>query len=127
MFAITGVYAALLAIWFIVLSVRVIAVRRRDGVSLGSDGDAGLERRVRAQGNFSEYAPFGVVLLALLEARGGAPWLLHGIGAALLAGRLMHGIAFSWTRANMRLRVGGMVLTFAALGAAAAGLLFTAP
>ena len=64
---ITGLYAAALALLFVVLSARVITVRRANKVSLGDGGDADLLARVRAQGNFAEYAPLGIVLILIAE------------------------------------------------------------
>ena len=114
--AITGLYAALLAGLFIVLSARVIAYRRGNSISLGDGGDGVLLARVRAQGNFAEYASFGVLLMLIAEAQGTAPFWLHLCGAQLLIGRLLHSVNFSFGIRNMGLRVGGMVLTLTALG-----------
>jgi uncharacterized protein len=116
---ITGLYAAPLAVLFIVLSARVISYRRGNAISLGDGGDAVMLARVRAQGNFAEYAPFGVLLMLIAEAQGTAPVWLHLCGGVLLTGRLLHGINFSFGIRNMALRVGGMVLTLTALGLAA--------
>ncbi len=116
---ITPVYAALLALFFVVLSARVITYRRANRVSLGSGGDTVLERRIRAQGNCAEYAPLGVLLMLTAELAGAGPVWLHGTGLLLLAGRLLHGTAFSFLGPNMPMRVGGMVLTLASLIAGA--------
>lgn len=46
--------------------------------------------------NFTEYVPLTLVMLALLEARGGVPaWLLHGLGATFLVGRSLHALSGS--------------------------------
>ena len=113
--AITGLYAAALAVLFLVLSVRVIVYRRGNSISLGDGGDAVLLARIRAQGNFVEYAPFGLLLLLIAEAQGTAPFWLHLCGGLLLMGRVMHGVNFSFAIRNMLLRVGGMVLTLTSL------------
>ena len=57
--AITGSYAAALTLLFVVLSARVIVHRRGKKVSLGDGGDPVLVQKIRAQGNFAEYAPLG--------------------------------------------------------------------
>jgi uncharacterized membrane protein YecN with MAPEG domain len=67
---------------------------------LGSGGKEELERAIRAQGNFAEYVPFGIILLAALELNG-APWWLVAIpGLTLIIGRLIHaqGITYTSTR-----------------------------
>jgi uncharacterized protein len=116
---VTGLYAALLAVLFFVLSARVIVYRRGNSISLGDGNDPVLLQRIRAQGNFSEYAPFGIVLMLVAEAQGSPAFWLHICGILLLIGRAMHGVNFSFGLRQMGLRVGGMLLTLLALGLAA--------
>lgn len=113
---ITGFYAALIAVVFLVLCVRVIRYRRGNKIGLGDDGDKSLMKRMRAQANCAEYAPFGLILMALVELQNPNMFLLHLIGLTLLAGRLAHGFGFSASPPVMRLRVGGMMLTFTSFG-----------
>ena len=112
---ITGIYAAALAVLFVLLSARVIMFRRANKVSLGDGGDEVLLARVRAQGNFAEYAPFGLLLILIAELQGTSPFWLHLCGGLLLVGRIMHGVNFSFGLRKMILRVGGMVLTLTSL------------
>jgi uncharacterized membrane protein YecN with MAPEG domain len=114
--AVTGLYAALLAALYLVLTARVIRFRRGAGVSLGDGDDPVLRARIRAHGNFAEYAPIGLILLLIAEVQATPAVWLHVLGALLLAGRLLHGINFSFGLRRMPLRVGGMVLTLLALG-----------
>ncbi len=116
---ITPLYAAVAALMLISLSVRVIGMRRRRRVSIGDGEDEILARRIRAQGNFIEYVPMALVLLLLLELGGASAWLLHGLGIALLAGRLVH--AWSLAAHNGTGRIIGMGLTFGVLVVAAIG------
>ncbi|MGL6212027.1 MAG: MAPEG family protein [Paracoccaceae bacterium] len=116
---ITPVYAALLAVWFIVLSFRVIAARRENRAAYGDGGNLAMQGRIRAQGNFAEYAPFALLLMLMAELGGAAVWALHVVGILLLAGRVVHGIGLSWHPRVFPLRVWGMGLTFTALGVAA--------
>lgn len=88
MLTVTPVCAALLAVLFLVLSGRVILYRRSKQISLGDWGDPEMVKRARVHGNFAEYAPFGLVLVVLVELMGGAGLLVHGLAAALLAGRV---------------------------------------
>lgn len=124
--AITPLYAAILALMFILLSLRVILLRREVRVALGDGGNSQLLRRQRVQGNFAEYVPFALVLMALAELQGAAAWTLHLIGVALLVGRIAHAAGVSRTPEPYRLRVAGMGLTFAALSIAAAANLVAA-
>jgi uncharacterized membrane protein YecN with MAPEG domain len=67
MLLITSVIAAALTIIFVKLSFAVIGLRRKNQIGLGSGGIDDLERAIRAQGNFAEYVPFGIILIACLE------------------------------------------------------------
>ena len=117
---ITALYAGLLALLLVALSFRVIALRRAQRISLGG-GDARLEQRIRSQANFCEYVPLALLLLGLLEAGDLAPWVLHGLGMALLVGRLAH--PWGIEGAGMVFRQVGTLLTFGVLILAAVALL----
>jgi len=58
---ITALYAGLLAPLFILLSIRVIDVRRTARISIGHGDDPELLRRMRVHANFAEYAPFALI------------------------------------------------------------------
>ncbi len=113
---VTPLYAGLLALFFVLLSLRVISRRRGANINLGDGGDADMQRRVRGHGNFAEYVPFALLLIALLEIGGVTPiWLLHLLGLTLVVARVLHGIALSYSQHFMLGRVLGTVLTFAVL------------
>jgi uncharacterized membrane protein YecN with MAPEG domain len=112
---ITSIIAAVLTIIFIKLSFAVIGLRRKNRVGLGSGGHDDLERAIRAQGNFAEYVPFGLILIACLELNG-APWWLVAIpGVTLIVGRLIHAKGINELPPNFSKRVLGMKLTFVTL------------
>ena len=113
--AITPVYAGLIALVFVFLSFRVIGLRRRVGIGLGDGGDLSLMRRQRVHGNFAEYVPLVIVLMALAELQGQSLWKIHLIGICLIGGRLLHAYGVSQEPETTRLRVAGMFLTFVAL------------
>ena len=115
MLAVTGIYAFGLTVLYLLLAARVIIYRRGNKVSLGNGNDPVLEARIRAHGNFAEYAPLGLILMLIAEMQGTSSIWLHLVGVLLLVGRLMHGINFSFAIRNMQLRVGGMILTIFAL------------
>jgi len=112
---ITAIYAALLGLLLVILSVRVVGVRRSRRVSLGDGGDADLRGRIRAHANFTEYTPMALLLMAFAESLGAAGLIVHGLGLALTAGRIAHAVAISPVRQNLLLRTIGMSLTFAVL------------
>ena len=111
---ITSLYAGLLALIFLALSARVVAVRGR--VSLGDGGDPEVLRRMRGHANFAEYVPLILVMMAMLEYQQIAAWQLHAIGATLVFARVIHGIALSFTKKWFFGRFFGTVLTFTLLG-----------
>jgi uncharacterized membrane protein YecN with MAPEG domain len=113
---VTPLYAGILAIFFIVLSMRVINHRRGANIGLGDGGDAVMQRRIRGHGNFAEYVPLALLLIALLEIGGTTPfWLLHLLGLMLVIGRVLHGIALSYTEKWFPGRFFGVILTFLVL------------
>lgn len=109
---VTILYASLLALFFVFLSVRTIRMRRSLGIGLGDANNAAMTRAMRVHSNFAEYVPFSLLLLYFAESVG-APWLLmHGLGLALLTGRGLHAFGVSREPEDYRFRVAGMSLTF---------------
>ncbi|NBX66824.1 MAG: glutathione metabolism protein [Proteobacteria bacterium] len=113
----TGFYAGILAIFYIYLAVRVIKVRRRTKTKLGDGGNEDLMNAIRAHGNFAEYVPFALLLMAILNQQGLAPAFIHVMGSALVLGRIIH--AYSITKDILKLRPVGMGMTFTVIFAAA--------
>ena len=109
----TPLYAGLLTLFYVALSFRVIGRRRAQKISLGDGNDADMERRIRVHGNFAEYVPLTLILMALIELQDKPDLVVHAIGLLIIAGRLLHVIGVSAT--IFPARVFGMVLTFAAL------------
>ena len=117
---VTPLYAGLLGLWFLVLSLRVIQRRRnRDGITLGDGGDPRMLRLIRGHGNFAEYVPLILLLIALLELGHTSTYVLHGLGIVLLVGRLLHGFALSFTTRFRFGRFWGAALTLFVLVVAA--------
>lgn len=95
---VTPLYAGLLALWYLVLSIRVIQYRGTAKINLGDGGDVGMLRRIRAHANFAEYVPLLLLMIGYLEVSHFSIYVLHVLGASLLVARLLHGIAFSFTQ-----------------------------
>ncbi|MEN9944816.1 MAG: hypothetical protein RLY18_774 [Pseudomonadota bacterium] len=112
MLLVTSIIAAVLTIIFIKLSFNVISLRRKNKVGLGNGGHEDLERAIRAQGNFAEYVPFGVILIACLELNGAPWWLVLVPGIFLIIGRLVHAKGINTPPPDFSLRVLGMKFTF---------------
>ncbi len=116
-------YAAILALVYLFLSYRVITGRNTNKVTLGTGGNAAIERLVRVHANFAEYTPFALLLLMMAEFKAVAPLILHGLGSALILGRAVHAYGVSQTPENFRFRITGMMLTFGVLAVTAVALL----
>ena len=108
---VTPLYAALLALWLLVLSLRVVSLRRSARVSLGDGGNPMLARAIRGHANFAEYVPLALLLLLILELSRFSIYLIHALGVMLLLGRLMHGYALAFTSESRTVRAGGVLLT----------------
>lgn len=115
MLLMTSIIAAILTIIFVKLSFAVIDLRRKNKVGLGSGGYDDLERAIRAQGNFAEYVPIGLILIACLELNGAPWWLVILPGIALIIGRLIHAKGINEPPPNFSSRVLGMKFTFGTL------------
>ena len=112
--SIVPVYAAVLGILFLALTIAVIRNRYRLKVSLGG-GDERMNRIIRGHGNFAEYVPMSLLLLAFAEIGGTEALVIHLGGLALLCGRLLHGYALALTPRNLPARRYGMILTLASI------------
>ena len=119
---ITPVYAAILALLFVLLSFRTIRFRQRFAVAIGSGEQALLERASRAHGNFAEYVPLALLLIYFIETGAALPMLVHALCFLLLSGRLVHAYGISQEKENLRFRVAGMIMTFSTIVIAALSL-----
>ncbi len=120
-------YAAVLGLGMIMLSLRVIRIRRKSKVAMGDRGEPVLERAIRVHGNFSEYVPLAIILLAFVEMSGSPGWLVHGLCGLFVAGRAVHAIGVSRAAEDYRFRTFGMAATFTVLGVTSTLLLTGSP
>jgi uncharacterized membrane protein YecN with MAPEG domain len=119
------VYAALLALLFVGLSVRTLRMRSRLRIAIGDNGNQAMQRAMRVHSNFAEYAPLGLLLIYYVELSGARPAFVHALGLSLLVGRAVHAYGVSHVNENYRLRVVGMALTLGVIVAASGRLLYT--
>ncbi len=112
MLTITAIYAALIAFLFVTLSVNVILQRRKSKISVGDRGEKAMIKAMRTHANCAEYAPFALLLIAMVEVQGAGAWLVHLLGLSLLTGRVLHAYGFGKTPQIVILRQIGMSLTF---------------
>ncbi|HEX8484466.1 MAPEG family protein [Sphingomonas sp.] len=111
---ITLTIAAALAIINVWLAIRVVRLRFSGPTPIGTGGNPVLETRMRAQANLVEYAPFFLILLALIELAGGSPTWAWIAGIGFVFARIAHPLGMDRTGANP-LRAGGAVATWVLL------------
>ena len=92
---IAPLYAALLGLLFIPITIRVGLRRVGSKISIGDGGDPEMLRRIRGQANFTETVPLALILLFTVELLGASSAWLHGLGACLLVGRILHYIGLT--------------------------------
>lgn len=113
--SITGFYLGLLAILYVILAYRIIKLRYKYQTGIGDGGHAELAQAIRVHGNFAEYTPIALLLLACAELNGSHQVLLHGVGAAFFIGRVLHGIGITKSQGPTKFRFWGMISSFATL------------
>jgi uncharacterized membrane protein YecN with MAPEG domain len=125
-FPVTAVTGGALGFLYLVLSGWVIARRRSARVGIGDGEDRDLARRIRVHGNFSEYVPLCLVLMALNEAASPRPAWLVPCAVALVVGRLLHAVGLGRSSGATPPRFVGMVLTYLTLAGLAGGGVYLA-
>jgi hypothetical protein len=103
---VTMVTAGVLGLLLLLLSLRVVAVRRTARVSLGDGGDPELLARIRAQGNFVEYVPLALLLLFLAEQAFGGGRFVMACAVLLVVARLAHPVGMALPAPNVWRAVG---------------------
>ncbi len=119
----TPLYAAIIGLVFVVLSVRTLLLRRRLGIAIGTGEDPELTRAMRVHSNFAEYVPLALILFYFLEVETDADLWIHVLCISLIAGRILHAYGVSQVEENYRFRVAGMILTLGCLISASTRLI----
>ncbi|TNH81490.1 hypothetical protein CF138_19790 [Aeromonas hydrophila] len=116
MMHITLIYAGLLGLLFLLLSFWVVKRRAQFKVMIGEGEAPEMRAAIRAHGNFAEYVPLTLLLMALCELAGVGAFWLHAGGLALLVGRILHAIGIQISKAPNLPRLVGTLLFWLALG-----------
>jgi uncharacterized membrane protein YecN with MAPEG domain len=110
-----GFYVALNALIMLVLSILVVRARVATKTEIGDGGKPAMAGPLRAHANNTEYVPMAMLLMwALVTPLGPSIWLIHGVGAPLTVGRILHAIGLSQSTGTSNFRFIGMVLTWIA-------------
>lgn len=107
----TAAACAVINLW---LALRIVRGRLKDRVLLGDNGDVGLLAGMRAHANFTEYAPFVLILIAGIELAGGSPFWLQVAAVVFVLARIAHPLGMFRATTNA-LRLIGIVLTWLVL------------
>ncbi|MFK5977598.1 MAG: MAPEG family protein [Rhizobiaceae bacterium] len=107
----TGVYASLLAIIGIYLSIMVSVMRGNKSISILHGDNMALAERMRRHGNFVESVPLVLILLGAVELGGASPNWLHAIGGILLVSRIIHPFGIDHQKPDAPARIIGTVGT----------------
>lgn len=87
----TAYYGAVLGLIYAALTIFVVTHRVRTTIAFGDGGDARLMTASRIHGNFVEYVPFILLLLAGVEVLGGASdQVIRWLAGGLVAARVLH-------------------------------------
>lgn len=121
-----ALWAGLHLLLLLVLSVLVVRQRQRHRVMIGDEGVPELLRARRAFGNATEYVPAGLGALATLALVGAPALAVHGVGAVLFIGRVLHGWGISTSSGPTLGRTFGTIMTWLAFLFSGALLLFYA-
>ncbi|KPP97371.1 MAG: putative relative of glutathione S-transferase, MAPEG superfamily [Marinobacter sp. HL-58] len=122
---VSAVFAAVLGLLLIVLSILVSRFRLKYKKNLGVTDDRDFEAAVRAHGNLVEYAPLGLIMLAIAELNGVASGLVYWTGMAFVVGRILHAFGMINGRGGPHIaRLAGILLTWVSILAIAVLLLW---
>jgi uncharacterized membrane protein YecN with MAPEG domain len=108
---ITSYYAAVLALLFILLSIKTIKTRRQHKIAIGDGGEKSILRASRVHANFAEYVPLTILLIGMLEMQGFTTLIIHSLGILLVLARVAHAYGVSQTNENFKFRIFGTATT----------------
>ena len=101
--------SALINFW---LAMRIARLRGKHDVMIGDGGNLEMIAAMRAQANFVEYAPFVLIMTALIELANGTSPLLAIVVGVFLIGRVAHGVGMT---GDVRGRMVGTAITMLTL------------
>lgn len=114
----TPLFAALLGLIYMRLTLAVPRLRIKYKVGIGDGGHDDLARAIRVHANFAEHVPLTLLLLLMVELQGFSDWILVTLGFALVAARAGHAYGLSRSSGRSPGRFWGTVVTLLVLLAA---------
>jgi uncharacterized membrane protein YecN with MAPEG domain len=104
---ISSLYAAILAFVLIALTYNVIKNRALTHISILHGDNLALATKIRQHGNFTEFVPMALILMALAENTGANTIALHVAGGLLVTSRIAHPFGLDPVQATKPLRIFG--------------------
>lgn len=107
-------YVAVNALIMLVLGILVTRARMKTQTPIGDGGIPEMAGPLRAHANNTEYVPMALLMMWVLclPAISGSIWLIHGMGASLTIGRILHAYGLSRSIGPSQARLIGMALTW---------------
>ena len=112
---IVSIYASILALLFVVLSIRTIHLRRKLQIGFGDGKNELMLRAIRVHANFAEYVPLCLLLIYIFETSGANFLFVHLLVVILIIGRFSNDYEVSKQKENYRYRVFKMSMKFTTL------------
>ena len=100
---ISGLYISLTAILVVALAMRVVKLRRKHKIGLGSADNKELELATRVHANLVENAPIAMALLLVAELNDLSGIYLHLLGIVWIIGRILHAVGLTTGRGGYHL------------------------
>lgn len=108
---VTPLFAAALALLFVLLSLNVIRLRIRHRIAYGDADNKDLIKAMRTHANFAEYVPLSLLLMWLVESMTLSSFEVFWLGCILLIGRVLHVLGMAYPKQLMICRQIGMLAT----------------
>jgi uncharacterized membrane protein YecN with MAPEG domain len=109
MFSISVLFTIIFIIFYLVLTVFTIKIRKSTRIAYGDGNNKKLIRAIRAHGNFFEFTVFFIISSFLLEALDGDSIYLLIVNIIFVLGRVSH--AYSMFKEKIKFRAIGMMAT----------------
>lgn len=113
---VTTMTVGILGVLAVLLSINVIRHRGRSQISLDPTPDPGLHVAVRIFGNFTEYVPIALIVLAVAEINKTGTTILWVISGLIVVGRLIHIFGLKVDKPLTIARVVGILFSWVSIG-----------
>ena len=122
--SVSAMYAAILGLLAVLLTVRVILNRVKTGIQAGDGGNPQLAQAIRAHANLAEQVPLALLLIVLAETVGTPAMVIHALGAVLVIARIANAWGLSRSLGPTMPRQSGAGMTILVVAAASLLILY---